>query len=110
MMNRDQLCDLWHGESPSPIEKEGKEMLTMVIERTRSFDRRIAVRNAVECVADVLVVGIFTWLAWRAPSVLERLGDGMVAASAIWIGYYILRFGSGPRTLDPGVSLNAYNQ
>jgi hypothetical protein len=109
-MSRDQLCDLWHGESPSPIEKEGEEMLSMVIERTRSFDRRIAVRNAIECVAALGVVGIFAWFAWRAPSLLERAGNAMVAASGLWIAYYILRFGSGPRRLDPGVSLNAYNQ
>jgi hypothetical protein len=109
-MSRDQLCDLWHGESHSPIEKEGEEMLTMVIERTRSFDRRIAVRNAIECVAAFVVVGIFAWFAWRASGLLERVGNAMVAASGLWIAYYILRFGSGPRRLDPGVSLNAYNQ
>jgi len=109
-MSRDQLCDLWHGESPSPIEKEGEEMLNMVIERTHSFDRRIVVRNAIECVAAFVVVGIFAWFAWRAPSLLERVGNAMVAASGLWIAYYILRFGSGPRRLDLGVSLNAYNQ
>ena len=85
-------------------------MLTMVIERTRTFDRRIAVRNAIECAAAVLVVGIFAWFAWKAPSGLEKAGAAMVAASGVWIAYYILRFGSGPKTLDRGVSLNAYSQ
>ena len=109
-MSQDQLCDLWHGGSHSSIEKEGEEMLTMVIERTRSFDRRIAVRNTIECAAAFVVVGIFAWFAWSAPGLLERAGNAMVAASGLWIAYYILRFGSGPRRLDPGVSLNAYNQ
>jgi hypothetical protein len=109
-MSRDQLCDLWHGEFPSPDKKEGGEMLNMVIERTRSFDRRIAVRNTIECVAGLGVAGIFAWFAWRAPSLLERAGNAIVAASGLWIAFYIVRFGSGPRRLDPGVSLNAYNQ
>jgi len=110
-MSRDQLCDLWQGDSHS-IKRtmEDREMLTMVIERTRSFDRRIAARNAMECIAAVIVVGIFSWFAWRAPSTLEQLGFGMVAASAIWIGYYILRFGAGPGPLDPAASLNGYQQ
>lgn len=85
-------------------------MLTMVIERTRTLDRRIAVRNAIECVAGFFVMGIYAWSAWKAPSGLEKIGDAMVAGSGVWIAYYILRFGSGPRPLDPGVSLNAYHQ
>jgi hypothetical protein len=121
----DQIRELWIGrseaasgsspaattpDSASLKEKEGEEMLTMVIERTRSFDRRIAVRNAIECAAAILVVGVYGWAAWNAPSALEKAGNAIVAASAIWIAYYILRFGSGPRALDPGVNLNAYNQ
>ena len=113
-MSRDPLCDLWRSASPSAssssMEKEGEEMLTMVIERTRSFDRRIAVRNAIECVAAFVVAGTFAWFAWKAPSGLEKIGAAMVAASGLWIAFYILRFGSGPKPLDPGVSLNAYNQ
>ena len=89
---------------------EGEEMLTVVIERTRRFDRRIAVRNAIECIAATFVVGIFAWFAWKAPSGLEKAGAAMVAASGVWIGYYILRFGSGPKALDPGMNLTAYNQ
>jgi hypothetical protein len=82
----------------------------MVIERTRRFDRRIAARNAIECVAAALVVGMFAWFAWKTPSGLEKVGAATVAASGVWIAYYILRFGSGPKALDPGVSLNAYSQ
>ena len=111
-----RLTDLWRSESasgstsPQQKEKEGEEMLNTVIERTRSFDRRIAVRNAIECGAAFLVAGIFTWFAWKAPSPLEMTGDAMVAASGVWIAYYVLRFGSGPKALDPGVRLNAYSQ
>ncbi|MBZ5680376.1 MAG: hypothetical protein LAO24_09755 [Acidobacteriia bacterium] len=85
-------------------------MLTLVIERTRNFDRQIAVRNAIECCAAVFVTLLFSWFAWRAPGLLEGTGMAIVAASGVWIAFYILRFGSGPKPLDPGVSLNAYRQ
>ena len=112
----DLLNDLWRSEaassssSSSQKEKEGEEMLTMVIERTRRFDRQILLRNVREVAAAFIVTGIFAWFAWRVPSGLEKIGDVIVALSGVWITYYVLRFGAGPKALDPGVSLNAYSQ
>ncbi len=110
----DKLNEIWHSEaassSTSQKEKEGEEMLTMVIERTRKFDRQILLRNMREVVAAAIVTGIFAWFAWKAPTGLERIGDALVAASGVWITYYVLRFGAGPKALDPGVSLNAYRE
>jgi hypothetical protein len=110
----DKLNDLWRSEAPSSSrlqkEKEGEDMLTMVIERTRKFDRRILLRNVREVVAAAIVTGIFAWFAWKAPAGLERIGDVIVAASGVWITFYLLRSGSGPRALDPGMNLNAYGQ
>jgi len=115
----DRLTELWRSGdlSPStppdpqePQEKEGEAMLTMVIERTRKFDRRILLRNVREVAAALIVTAIFARFAWKAPSALERIGDAIVAASGVWVAYYMLRFGGGPKALDPGVSLNAYSQ
>ena len=112
----DHLNDLWRSDSasastsPEQKEKEGEEMLTMVIERTRKFDRTILLRNVREIVAALIVTGVFTWLAWRAPNQLERVGLVVVAASGIWITYYLVRFGGGPGRLDPGVNLSGYNR
>jgi hypothetical protein len=112
----DLLNDLWRSQAASSStssqqkEKEGEEMLTMVIERTRKFDRTILLRNVREVVAAFIVTGIFAWFAWRAPSGLEKIGDVIVAASGIWIAFYVTRFGAGPKTLDPGLNLNAYSQ
>jgi hypothetical protein len=110
----DKLNDLWRSgasssTSPQQREKEGEEMLTMVIERTRKFDRMILLRNMREVVAAAIVTGIFAWFAWKAPSGLERIGDAITAASGVWIAFYVLRFGAGPKALDPGVNLNAYS-
>ena len=43
-------------------------MLTMVIERTRKFDRQILLRNVREYVGAFIVTGVFAWFAWKAPS------------------------------------------
>ena len=110
----DRLNDLWRSEassssSPEQKEREGEEMLTMVIERTRKFDRQILLRNVREVAAALIVTGIFAWFAWKAPSGLERIGDAITAASGVWITFYVLRFGAGPKALDPGVNLHAYH-
>jgi hypothetical protein len=113
-MSQDELSILWRTNDSSSStlqkEKEGEEMLTMVIERTRKFDRQILLRNVREVVAAFIVTGIFAWFAWRAPSGLEKIGHVIVAASGIWIAFYVVRFGSGPKALDPGVNLNVYSQ
>ena len=83
-------------------------MLTLVIERTRRFDRQIAVRNSIECIAAALVTGMFAWFAWKAPNEIIRAGMAIVALSGIWIAFYILRYGGGPKPLDPGIDLSAY--
>ena len=58
----------------------------------------------------MVVTAVFAWFAWKAPSGLERIGDAIVAASGIWIIFYMLRFGSGPKALDLGMNLNAYGR
>lgn len=113
-MSQDELSNIWQSQASSSSttqkEKEGEEMLTMVIEKTRKFDRRILLRNVREVVAAAIVSGVFAWFAWEAPSGLERIGDAIVAASGVWTAFYMLRFGSGPGALDPGMNLNAYGQ
>ena len=108
-MSRDELSELWHSETPSLIEKEDEKMLTMVIEKTRNFDRRIVARNMREYMAAFIGLPFAIWGAWAAPSPLVRAGFVILTASALWVVYYIRRF-AGPKRLDPGASLNAYSQ
>jgi hypothetical protein len=109
MTTPDELRELWHTPGPRPG-KRGEEMLTLVIEKTRTFDRQIAVRNAVECIAAALVVAMFGWFALKAPNEIVRIGMIVVALSGIWIAYYILRYAGGPKNLDPGMDLSAYGR
>lgn len=107
-MSRDELSELWHSETPSLIEKENEKMLTMVIERTRSFDRLIAGRNMREYMAALIVVPWGAWGAWTAPTLLMRAGYMLAIATVLWFVYYLRRFG-GTKRLDPGARLNAYS-
>ena len=84
-------------------------MLTMVIEKTRNFDRRIVARNMREYMAAFIGLPFAIWGAWAAPSPLVRAGFVILTASVLWVVYYIRRF-AGPKRLDPGASLNAYSQ
>ena len=108
MNTQDDFRNLWHSEAGIQPATRGEEMLTLVIERTRRFDRQIAVRNSIECIASALVVGMFAWFAWRAPNEIIRAGMAIVALSGVWIAFYILRYGGGPKPLDPGIDLSAY--
>jgi hypothetical protein len=108
MIPADDFRQIWNSQATSKELKGGDEMLATVIERTRNLDRKIAIRNTRECIAGALVAGIFAWQAWNAPSPLERLGMVIVALSGVWVAYYLLRHGGGPRRLDPGAKLTAY--
>jgi hypothetical protein len=110
MNAQDELRDLWHCGTDIQPGKRGEEMLALVIEKTRSFDRQIAVRNALECIAAAFVVCMFGWFAVTAPNQIVRAGMTIVALSGIWIVYYILRYGGGPKRLDPGMDLSVYNR
>jgi hypothetical protein len=83
-------------------------MLAIVLERTRTLDRQIAARNALEIAASLLVLAGFAFAAWHAPSGLEKLGMGMVAASGVWIAFYVWRRGTGPSTPDRASDLQSY--
>lgn len=109
MTSGDELRQIWNSQTTSQELKGGEEMLSMVIEKTRAFDRKIASRNTRECFAGLLVAGFFAWSAWEAPSPLERLGWMVVALSGVWYVYYLLRYGGGPKRLDPAASLTAYS-
>ncbi len=109
MTTPDELRNLWHRGADLRPGKGEQEMLALVIEKTRAFDRRIAVRNAVEVVAAAFVFCLFGFFAWKAPGLVMRVGMAIVALSGVWIAYYIMRFGAGPKRLDPGMELSQYS-
>jgi len=69
---------------------ERRERLAALIKKARALDRMVAVRNGVEAVAGLWVAGAFAVFAFQAPSWVVALGLGIIAASGLWIPFYIL--------------------
>ena len=73
MDDRDELDQLWRGQ-PSGLREKGEDMLTIVMQKTKQFDRRVLVRNVMECIAAAMVASAFTIAALHAPNALMRGG------------------------------------
>lgn len=88
----------------------GKDMLEFVQRRTDHFDRIMAVRNWTECIAAGVVVVIFGFSALRVGDPLVRAGCLVIAASAVWIIFFMLQHGRGPQGVDPSLDLSGYTK
>jgi len=85
-------------------------MLTIAMERANRFDRMIRLRNWRECLAALAVTVGFAWIAWHSPNALARAGHWVVAASGVWYGFYMLRYGRGAPLPGPDRSLGDFQQ
>ncbi|HLY19319.1 MAG TPA: hypothetical protein VKR61_18965 [Bryobacteraceae bacterium] len=85
-------------------------MLANAIFRVNRFDRTVKVRNWTECGAAVLLAALFTLGAVKSPNDLMRAGNLIVAASGLWIIFYILRFGRSNQVPMPDQTLAGFRQ
>ena len=108
MSGGDELRELWCSQ---PFSKtRGEDMLEFVQSRTSGFDRMISVRNWAESVAAGIVVVMFSFFLLRANNPLQRTGCLIIAASAGSIIFYMLRYGKGPRRVDPSLTIEEYTK
>lgn len=109
MTGVDELREIWMCQiPPSPRNTEGT--MTFVHERVRRFDRMIRMRNTVECIAAGIVFIFFVWLATRTHDIFIQTGAIVIAASAAWIVFYLIRHGGGADDVDPSQALMAYTR
>jgi hypothetical protein len=85
-------------------------MLTIAMERANRFDHKIKARNWRECGAAALVTPIFAVMAWQSPNALACAGNLVVAASGLWIVFYMLRYGREAPAPAPDRSLADFQQ
>src|SRR5579863_317903 len=107
MNDRDELNQLWRSQPIGP-ETKGEDMLTIAMRKARRFDRMITVRNAAECLAAAVVTVLFTTMAVHTSNALIRAGNAVVAASGVWIIFYMLRFGREASNPAPDQSLRGF--
>lgn len=104
---KDELRDLWCGQSQEPSTTK-EELVELVLEKSRNLDRAVFRRNLRECTAAVVVMALFTWMAFHALNALQRTGLLIVAASGLWIIFFLLRYGRASAPADPGQDLRTY--
>lgn len=109
MTGEDHLQALWTSQ-PLCISSKSEDIMTIVQKRLRQFHRMILTRNLVESAAALLVAVFFVLFAFHDSNFLQRLGDIVVAAAALWIVFYLFRFGKGPTTADFNQSLADFTQ
>jgi len=94
----DELDRLWASQTAGPQTK-GEDMLEIAIREANRFDRVVTRRNWRESIAAVVVAAIFAFQAFRAPNGLLLAGDAVIVASALWVIFYLVRYGR--EELDP---------
>lgn len=84
--------------------------MELVQRKAMEFDRKVFRRNLRETLAALLGTTLFTWMAFHALNTLQRTGLLIVAASGIWIIFFLLRYGRASAPADPGQDLAAYRR
>jgi hypothetical protein len=109
-MNRpDDLEQLWKTQ-PMDRSIKGEEMRSVVLKKISAFDRRIRMRNRIETVAALAVAFFFLGAGWMQRNGIVRLGSTIVAAGALWIIYYLHRYGTGPVEPAPDQSVDSFRR
>ena len=109
MKAKDELRELWCTQPYSSATKR-EDLVKLVQKQTKRFDRIILIRNLLECTAAAVVLVWFTLFAVRTQDTVQRVGSIVIAASAVCIIYFLLRYARGPANEDPSQNLSAYRR
>ena len=105
----DELEKLWKTQPVDPAAK-GEEMRKIILNKTEKFDRTIRRRNVREMIAAAVVAVAFAGVAWAQRNAIERAGSIILVAGALWIIYYMWRYGAEPPDPNPDQTLAGYQQ
>jgi hypothetical protein len=109
MNGKDELRELWCTQPYAGV-TEGEELMKLIEKKTKRFDRIIRVRNFLECAGATVVAVMYAVSAARTHDGIERASFIVIAASAVWIMYFLLRSGHAPADADPSQDLSAYRR
>jgi hypothetical protein len=109
-MNRpDELEQLWKTQ-PADTAIRGEEMREIIAGKMRAFDRRIEWRNKRETLAALAVAAFFAYAGWMQHNAIERAGCAIIVAGAVYIIYYIRRYGREAPDPNPDQTLEGYQR
>jgi len=109
MNGKDELRELWCTQAYAGV-TEREEHMKLIEKKTKRFDRIIRVRNFLECAGATVVAVMYAVSAARTHDGIERASFIVIAASAVWIMYFLLRYGHGPADTDPSQDLSTYRR
>jgi len=99
------LQALWKSQSPG--DDAGSAMaLDEIRQMAQRLEHKAARRNRREYAAAAIVVAVFAWSMFTAPSVLLRIGNGLSIAAAIAVAYMLHQWGTA-RTLPSDLALTS---
>jgi hypothetical protein len=92
-----ELARLWSSATEPAEPPDDKEVLMQVIRRSRRFDRRLMVRDALETAAGLVVAAAMGRTSWLAPGWLPKVGAAAAVAAVAYVVYRLLaaRRGNG---------------
>ncbi len=110
-----ELQELWMSEPPKGSPESTRaliadEVLDYVRQESSRLDREISKRNRREYLAAVPLVVAFSVFSRFADHWLTEAGCYLAAASAVWIVFYLVRYGRSPSEPDPQQSLAGYRE
>ena len=109
MNPNDELQELWCGQPIATVANK-EELVEIVKKKTRQFDRMIFRRNLRECAASLVVTAMFTFFAAHTRDPLQRAGYIIIAASGLWIIFFLIRYGRSSAPANPDQDLEAYQR
>ena len=74
-----KICEFWQQGSHEPTRFNGEDLRS----RMNKFERTIRRRNLREYVAAGLVIGVFAYYDWVFPTLLLRIGCGLLVGHGV---------------------------
>ncbi len=99
------LQSLWQD---MPVDTDTSVDLDAIRKRASAFERRVRNRNLLEWAACLLVFVLFGTDALSAESLLEKIGDGVIAAGAVFVAAMLWRKGRVSIEMNMEDSTSAY--
>jgi hypothetical protein len=82
-----KICEFWQQGSHEPTRFNGEDLRS----RMNKFERTIRRRNLREYVAAGLVIGVFAYYDWVFPTLLLRIGCGLLILGTAYVAYQLHR-------------------
>lgn len=91
-MTLEDYRDAWQGHDGREVAAPGEDaLLEWVRDRSEAFEKKIRRRDLLETAAAALAVALFGYEALTSPSIVAKVGAGIVVASAVFIAWRLRR-------------------